>query len=81
MLPENDIIKMPEFFISKIQELRTGLLKKNEKKLVRSFNFTFHYIDNVILLSIKEIMIGTISSGLSNQLRDAGTAGMLLHIN
>ena len=27
-----------------------GLLKKNEKKLVRSFNFTFHYIDDVLSL-------------------------------
>ena len=42
---------MPEFFINTIQELHTGLLKKNEKKLVRSFNFTFHYIDNVLLLN------------------------------
>jgi hypothetical protein len=25
-----------------------GLLKKNEKKLSRSFNFTFHYIDDVL---------------------------------
>jgi hypothetical protein len=28
-----------------------GLLKKNEKKLARSFNFTFHYIDNVLSLN------------------------------
>jgi hypothetical protein len=28
-----------------------GLLKKNEKKLVRSFNFTFHYIDDVLSLN------------------------------
>jgi hypothetical protein len=28
-----------------------GLLKKNEKKLARSFNFTFHYIDDVLSLS------------------------------
>jgi hypothetical protein len=27
-----------------------GLLKKNEKKLARSFNFTFRYIDDVISL-------------------------------
>ena len=27
------------------------LLKKNEKKLARSFNFTFHYIDNVFSLN------------------------------
>ena len=28
-----------------------GLLKKNEKKLARSFNFTFRYIDDVISLN------------------------------
>jgi len=28
-----------------------GLLKKNEKKLARSFNFTFRYIDYVLLLN------------------------------
>ena len=28
-----------------------GLLKKNEKKLSRSFNFTFRYIDNVLSLN------------------------------
>jgi hypothetical protein len=28
-----------------------GLLKKNEKKLARSFNFTFHYIDDVLSLN------------------------------
>ena len=28
-----------------------GLLKKNEKKLARSFYFTFHYIDDVISLN------------------------------
>ena len=28
-----------------------GLLKKNEKKLVRSFNFTFRYIDDVFSLN------------------------------
>jgi hypothetical protein len=27
------------------------LLKKNEKKLARSFNQTFHYIDNVLSLN------------------------------
>jgi hypothetical protein len=25
-----------------------GLLKKNEKKLARSFNFTFRYLDDVL---------------------------------
>ena len=28
-----------------------GLLKKNEKKLARSFNFTFRYMDDVLLLN------------------------------
>ena len=28
-----------------------GLLKKNEKKLARSLNFTFHYIDNLVSLN------------------------------
>jgi hypothetical protein len=28
-----------------------GLLKKNEKRLARSFNFTFRYIDDVLLLN------------------------------
>ena len=29
-----------------------GFLTKNEKKLARSFNFTFHYIDDVLSLNI-----------------------------
>ena len=28
-----------------------GVLKKNEKKLARSFNFTFRYIDDVLSLN------------------------------
>jgi hypothetical protein len=28
-----------------------GPLKKNEKTLARSFNFTFHYIDDVLSLN------------------------------
>ena len=28
-----------------------GLLKQNERKLVRSFNFTFRYIDDVLSLN------------------------------
>ena len=31
--------------------LHTGLLKNNKKKLVRSFNFTFRYIDDVLSLN------------------------------
>jgi len=33
-----------------------GLLKKNDKKLTRSFNFTFRYIDDV--LSLKNSRFG-----------------------
>ena len=44
-------LKCQSFFINKIQELHKGLLKKKEKKLVRSFNFTFHYIDKVLSLN------------------------------
>jgi hypothetical protein len=32
-------------------DFEQGLLKKNEKKLARSFNFTFRYIDDVISLN------------------------------
>jgi len=31
-----------------------GILKKNEKKLARSFNFTFCYIDDVLSLNNSE---------------------------
>ena len=31
--------------------IQEGLLKKNEKKLTRSFNFTFRYIDDVLSLN------------------------------
>ena len=34
-----------------IGRLQAGLLKKNEKKLAWFFNFTFHYIDNVLSLN------------------------------
>jgi hypothetical protein len=30
---------------------KRGFLKKNEKKLARSFNFTFRYIDDVLSLN------------------------------
>ena len=39
------------FLFSYEADFIQGLLKKKEKKLVRSFNFTFHYIDNVLLLN------------------------------
>jgi hypothetical protein len=52
--------------------IQEGLLKKNEKKLTRSFNFTFRYIDDVLSLNNSRfsILIGTTSSGISYQLRD-----------
>ena len=38
------------FLYSYEAEFIQGLLKKNEKKLARSFNFTFRYIDNILSL-------------------------------
>ena len=35
--------------------LHTGALKKNEKKLARSFNFTFRYIDDVLSLNTSRL--------------------------
>ena len=35
------------FLYSYEEDVIQGLLKKNEKKLARSFNFTFRYIDDV----------------------------------
>jgi hypothetical protein len=39
------------FLYSYGEDFIRGLLKKNEKKLARSFNFTFRYIDNVLSLN------------------------------
>ena len=39
------------FLYSYDAEFIQGLLKKNEKKLARSFNFTFHYIYDVLSLN------------------------------
>ena len=39
------------FFYSYEADLIQGLLKKNENKLARSFNFMFRYIDEVISLN------------------------------
>ena len=39
------------FFYSCDVDFIQGLLKKNEKKLARSFNFTFRYIDDVLSLN------------------------------
>ena len=38
------------------------LLKKNEKQLARSFNFTFRYIDNVLSLNKLSLAISLIAS-------------------
>jgi hypothetical protein len=43
LLPDLFIYSYDVYFIQ-------GLLKKNEMKLVRSFNFTFRYIDDVLSL-------------------------------
>jgi hypothetical protein len=68
-----------------------GLLKKNEKKLARSFKFTFHYIDGVLSLHNsrffdcvdKEILIGTTNSEINYKRYTpyTGAAGKLLSIN
>jgi len=39
------------FLYSYEADLIQGLLRKNEKKLARSFNFTFHYIYDVLSLN------------------------------
>ena len=39
------------FLFSYVTDFIQRLLKKNEKKLVRSFNFTFRYIDDVLSLN------------------------------
>jgi len=39
------------FFYSDEADLIQGILKKNEKKLSRSLNFTFQYIDDVLSLN------------------------------
>ena len=44
------------FLYSYEAEFIQELLKKNEKKLARSFNFTFRYIDDV--LSINDYIFG-----------------------
>jgi hypothetical protein len=36
------------FLYSHEADIIQGLLKKNQKKLTRSFDFTFHYIDDVL---------------------------------
>jgi hypothetical protein len=56
-----------------------GLLKKNEKKLTRSFNFMFCYIDDV--LSLNNSRFGDFVDGIEIYTPYAGSSGMLLHIN
>jgi hypothetical protein len=52
-----------------------GLLKKNEKKLARSSNVTFRYIDDVLSLNNSRF------SDFVNRIYPyTGAAGMLLHI-
>ena len=50
------------FFYSYEADFIQGLLKKNEKKLARSFNFTFRYIDDVLSLNNSSLMISLIAS-------------------
>ena len=42
---------LPDLFLYSYEADLQGLLKKNEKKLDRSFNFTFRYIDDVLSLN------------------------------
>ena len=44
-------LKCLSFLLTQYRNFIQGLLKKKEKKLVRSFNFTFHYIDHVLSLN------------------------------
>lgn len=39
------------FLYSHEADFIQGLVKKNEKKIARSFNFTFRYIDDVLSLN------------------------------
>jgi hypothetical protein len=39
------------FLYSYESDFIQGLLKKNEKKLAKSFNFTFNYIDDVLSIN------------------------------
>ena len=43
---------LPEYFLySYAAVFIHGIFKKNENKLVRTFKFTFHYIDEVLSLT------------------------------
>ena len=57
-----------------------GLLKKNENKLVRSFNFTFRYIDDV--LSLNNSRFGDFVDRIypiELEIKDTTDTDMLLH--
>jgi hypothetical protein len=47
----NYVLLVDLFLYSHEADFIQGLLKKNEKKLVISFNFTFRYIDDVLSLN------------------------------
>ena len=47
----NYVLLVDLFLYSHEGDFIHGLLKKNEKKLVRSFNFTFRYIDDFLSLN------------------------------
>ena len=49
------------FFYSYAADFIQGLHKKNEKKLTRSFNFTFVYIDDVLSLNCSRFFTMQIS--------------------
>jgi hypothetical protein len=43
---------LADFFLHSYEgDFIQGLLKKNEKKLARSFNYTFRYIDDILSLN------------------------------
>jgi hypothetical protein len=56
-------------FFSYEAEFIHVLLKKNEKKLARSFSFTFRYIDDVLSLNnLPKGIIGSVASMLAANL-------------
>jgi hypothetical protein len=46
-----NVIRADLFLYSYKADFKQGLLKKNGKKLARSFNFTFRYVDDVLSLN------------------------------
>jgi len=58
------------FLYSYEKDLTQGLLQKNEKKIARSFKFTFRYINDVLSLNNYRFLISLIASiALSLKLR------------